>query len=80
MSVKIRGDASLNVTVNLPHDTFEVHAKRVQRLLEQAGYEVYLMNGAFILQLAEQIREQQEDAQLAQDLMGHAARTNPNRS
>lgn len=54
--LKVKGDASLTITVNLPHDHFEAHAKRVLRLLDQGGYEAYAMSSQWILDQADQIR------------------------
>jgi hypothetical protein len=74
---RIRGEASLSISVNLPHEGYELHARRVVKVLEQAGYEAYAMTGQYVIQLAAQITAELEERQEAERLLAHAQITNP---
>lgn len=77
---RIAEEQSATFVVNLPELGFEGHVNRIVRLLETFGYRAQPMTGELILQFADQIRDEVNDAQQAERLLAHAAQNRPDQT
>lgn len=75
--MRVKHEASLTVVVGVPaaEKEYEAHAKRVQRLLDQAGYVAVPMTAQHILDMAKDIQEQIRETEQANSLIDHAVQT-----
>lgn len=74
---RIAEEQSATFVVNLPEDGFEAHVKRIQTLLGWHGYRAIPMTKDYVLQMAEQVRDELASEYEAERLVAHAARNRP---
>lgn len=66
---RIAEEVSATFVVNLPELGYEAHVKRCQTLLQQGGYKAMPMTGEYVLQMAEDIRQQLAQRERAQQII-----------
>jgi GTP cyclohydrolase FolE2 len=76
-SPRIAEEASATFVVNLPELGFGAHMKRIVTLLSQHGYRAIPMSKAYVLEMAEQVRQEIADENATARILEHAAANRP---
>lgn len=74
---RIAEEQSATFVVNLPELGFEGHVSRIKTLLSWHGYRAIPMSKDYVLQMAEQVKQEIAEANEAERLVAHAARNRP---
>lgn len=74
---RIAEEASATFVVNLPELGFGAHMNRIVTLLSQHGYRAIPMRKDYVLEMAEQVRQEIADETATQRILEHAATNRP---